>query len=114
MALSAVAIVFSGCGTSPTVSGPVAKERLVDGVYEASHAQLPNIATVRVTIKDHRIADIQIVSHLALKGKKAEGPIVRRIIEKQSTQVDAVTGATNSSYTLMKAVQKAIDKAYQK
>ena len=69
---------------------------------------------MRVTIKDGRIADIKIVSHLALKGKKAEVPLVKRMIEKQSTKVDAVTGATNSSYTLMTAVQKAIDKAHQR
>ena len=114
IALCAITILLSGCGAPPTISGPVVKEKLVDGVYESSHAQLPNIATVRVTINDHRIADIQIVSHLALKGKKAEGPIAKRIIESQSTKVDAVTGATNSSHTLMKAVQKAIDKAYPK
>ncbi len=40
-------------------------------------------------------------------------PILERIIETQSTRVDVVSGATNSSRVIMNAVQKAIEKAYQ-
>ena len=47
-----------------------------------------------------------------MRGKKAELIIPGRIIEKQSTDVDAVSGATNSSHVIMNAVQKAIEKAY--
>ena len=112
--LLAVAIVLAGCARPRMNRGPVLKEKLVDGVYRASCVQFPNRAVVEVTIRDHRIADIQVVSHLAWKGKKAEVPIAERMIESQSTQVDAVTGATNSSKTIMKAVQMAIEKAYQK
>lgn len=63
-------------------------------------------------IKDNRIVHIQIVEHWALKGKKAELTVVRNIIEQQSTGVDAVSGATNSSRVIMNAVQRAIEKAY--
>jgi uncharacterized protein with FMN-binding domain len=38
---------------------------------------------------------------------------VERIIAQQSTRVDAVSGATNSSRVIMNAVQRAIEKAYQ-
>ena len=112
--LLAIAIVLSGCAGRSMVKGPVRAQELVDGVYEASCIRFPNRAVVRVTIKNKRIAHIQIVSHLTGKGKKAEVPIVERIIKSQSTQVDAVTGATNSSKTIAKAVQRAIEKAYLK
>ena len=114
LVLAAVLALLIGCAAPQQTREPVSEKKLVDGVYEASYAQLPNIAKVKVTIKDGRISDIQILSHITWHGKKAEGPIPQRIIEKQSTDVDAVTGATNSSQTIAKAVQKAIDKAYRR
>lgn len=94
--------------------GPVDRERLIDGVYEGSSRAGPNKALVRVTIEDERIVTIEIVKHRAWKGRKAESVIPKRIIEAQSTEVDAVTGATNSSRVIINAVQKAIEKAYRK
>jgi uncharacterized protein with FMN-binding domain len=92
----------------------VNQEKLVDGLYEGSYEAGPNKAAVKVTIKDNKIVSIQILEHRTWKGKKAEFVIPRIIIEKQSTEVDAVSGATNSSRVIMNAVQRAIEKAYQK
>lgn len=104
----------SGNHTGGIRRGPVDRERLVDGVYEGSSRAGPNKALVRVTIKDERIVTIEIVGHRAWKGRKAETAIPKRIIKAQSTEVDAVTGATNSSRVIMNAVQEAIEKAYGK
>ncbi len=112
LVLSAVAVALSGCGS--VAGGPLRKGGLVDGVYRASHIQFPNRAVVEVTIRDQRMTAIRIVSHLTGLGGKAEKPIVERMLAAQSTGVDAVTGATNSSKCIAKAVQKAIDKAYRK
>ena len=112
MVLLAAGMALSGC--SRIVRGPVRKEDLADGVYRASHIQFPNRAVVEVTIRGRALAQIRVVSHVAWKGRKAEGPIVERMLASQSTQVDAVTGATNSSKCITKAVQKAIEKAYRK
>lgn len=109
-----IIFMLSGCGESGIIRGPVVGDKLVNGVYEAGYTRFPNSAVVKVTIKNSRILNIEVVSHAAWKGKKAELPIIERIIENQSTKVDAVTGATNSSEVIMKAVQKAIEKAYQK
>jgi uncharacterized protein with FMN-binding domain len=96
------------------VLGPVDGGRLADGVYEGRHKAGPNKAVVRVRVQEGKIVEIAIVKHRAWKGKKAESIIPGRIIERQSTNVDAVTGATNSSRVIMNAVQKAIEKAYQR
>ncbi|NVM26832.1 MAG: FMN-binding protein [Desulfobacterales bacterium] len=90
------------------------QEKLVDGSYEGSYEAGPNKAVVKVAIKNNEIVSIQILKHRAWKGKKAESVIPGIIIEKQSTEVDAVSGATNSSRVIMNAVQRAIEKAYQK
>jgi len=109
-----ISILCSGCSLAPAIGGPVNHEKLVDGSYEGSYEGVPNKAVVKVTIKDNKIVNIQILEHRAWKGKKAELVIPRIIIEKQSTEVDAVSGATNSSRVIMNAVQRAIEKAYQK
>ena len=114
MCLTALRFSFAGDDKMLILGGPVEQEKLVDGVYEGSYKAGPNKALVRVTIKDKKIVKIDIVKHRAWKGKKAESIIQMRIIEHQSTKVDAVTGATNSSRVIMNAVQKAIEKAYRR
>ena len=54
-----------------------------------------------------------MLQHQAWRGVIAEATIVERIIASQSTKVDAVSGATNSSRVIMNAVQNAIEKAYK-
>lgn len=103
-----------GSSSAGVVLGPVDGGRLADGVYEGVHRAGPNKAVVKVTVQEGKIVEIEIVKHRAWRGKRAESIIPRRIIERQSTKVDAVTGATNSSRVIMNAAQKAIEKAYQR
>ena len=107
--LAIIIALFSGCKIAPVIGGPVDHEKLRDGVYEGNYSGGPNKAFVKVTIKDKNIVEVQIVRHDAWKGKKAEPIIIERIVAEQSTRVDAVTGATNSSNVIMNAVQKAIE-----
>ncbi|MDX1358727.1 MAG: FMN-binding protein [Clostridia bacterium] len=44
-------------------------------------------------------------------GRAAEKTIPERIIDQQSTRVDAVSGATRSSIAIMNAVEDALQKA---
>ena len=104
----------AGCQIAPLMGTPVVSEGLKDGIYEGEYRKGINKAVVKVTIADGRIAEIELVKHTAsCIGKKANEIIPQRIIEQQSTQVDAVSGATNSSRVIMNAVQKAIEKAYK-
>jgi len=102
-----------GCAQTSVIGAPVDHKKLVDGIYEGSYRGGPNKALVKVAIKDNKITNIEIIEHQAWKGKKAQVPIVERIIAGQSTKVDTVSGATNSSRVIMNAVQNAIEKAYQ-
>ncbi len=99
------------CRTAPLPEETVVRKTVADGVYEGSYSSWPNSATVTVSVKDGLITDIAIVRHVASWiGKKAEPVIPLRIIDAQSTRVDAVSGATNSSRVIMNAVQDALDK----
>lgn len=79
-----------------------------DGVYEGIAANDPVKVHVAVTIKDQKISDIKILEHTKGFGGKAEQPIITAILEKQSTQVDAVSGVTISSKTIAQAVANAL------
>jgi uncharacterized protein with FMN-binding domain len=105
--------IFFSCAPTAVIGGPVDPAKLADGTYQGSDRGGPNKAVVEVTIKDNTIVHIKMIQHQAWRGKKAEETVVERIIAQQSTRVDAVSGATNSSRVIMNAVQRAIEKAYQ-
>jgi len=114
LSLILMSMLLTDCKKTPIIAGYVTSERLEDGVYEGSYSSWPNSARVKVTVKEGAIADIVFIRHWASWiGKKAEPIIPLRIIEKQSANVDAVTGATNSSRVIMNAVQDALEKAYR-
>jgi len=105
---------FLGCTMAPIRGAEIEEEKLADGVYEGSYRHGPNRAKVRVKISQGKIVDIELIKHFASwKGDKANDIIPQRIIAEQSTAVDAVSGATNSSRVIMNAVQKALEKAYR-
>ena len=104
----------AGCQIAPLMGTPVVSEGLKDGIYEGEYRKGINKAVVKVTIADDTIAEIELVKHTASWiGNKANEIIPQRILEQQSTRVDAVSGATNSSRVIMNAVQMAIEKAYK-
>jgi uncharacterized protein with FMN-binding domain len=115
LAISALfmAAFLPGCAETPVNGAPMDQARLEDGAYEGSYRGGPNKASVRVTIENGKIVNIDILQHQAWRGHIAEAAIVERIIDQQSTKVDAVSGATNSSRVIMNAVQDAVQKAYK-
>jgi len=101
-----------GCASTPVPKGgPFNSDFVTDGVYEGSATIWPVKAVVKVAIENKRIARIDILEHRTMLGGPAEEIIPARIIEKQSTNVDVVSGATMSSDAIMNAVQFAIEEA---
>ena len=100
-----------GCATTQIIGGPIPPDGLMDGVYEGKATNWPVKVLARVKIQNQHITSIEIVEHRNGKGSPAEDMIPDRIIEEQSTRVDAVSGATMSSRTIMNAVENAIQKA---
>jgi uncharacterized protein with FMN-binding domain len=105
-------MLFLSCAMTPPPESSIDPALLKDGIYEGSYRGGPNKAVVRVSIVKRKISSIQVLEHQAWRGRKAEKPVVERIIATQSTSVDAVSGATNSSRVIMNAVQNAVEKAY--
>jgi uncharacterized protein with FMN-binding domain len=103
--------VIIGCAAPRTTGGPVTRCSLKDGVYDGKATEGPVKVLAKVTIENQRITDINLISHRTWKGKAAEKAIPDRIIDAQSTRVDAVSGATVSSIAIMNAVEDALQKA---
>lgn len=81
--------------------------RISDGTYIGEYDVNFIYAKVEVTVQNGRITDIVLLEHKNERGKSAE-IITDRIIEQQKTNVDAVSGATNSSVVIKKAVENAL------
>lgn len=80
-----------------------------DGIYVGEYTLLPVKVILQVEIKNHQIHEINILEHQNGFGKKAE-VITRDIIEKQSLDVDLVSGATVSNKVILKAIDNALNK----
>lgn len=88
-------------------------ERFVPGTYEGEAQGFGGIIRVSVTVDEHEITDIQVLSSAgedAAYFSQAES-LNAKILLKQSTDLDAVTGATLSSIGLLDAVDAALSQA---
>ena len=78
-----------------------------DGVYVGEYDVDFIYVKVEVTVQNGVIAGIDILEHKNGRGSPAE-IVADRIIEEQKIDVDVVSGATNSSIVIKKAVENAI------
>lgn len=79
-----------------------------DGEYIGEYSITPVHVKVNVTVINHEIASIEILEHDNGLGSSAEN-IINNIVNTQSLEVDAISGATVSSKCILKAVENAID-----
>jgi uncharacterized protein with FMN-binding domain len=78
-----------------------------DGVYVGEYDVDFIYAKVEVTVQNGEITNINILEHRHERGKTAE-VITDSIIDEQKIDVDAISGATNSSTVIKKAVENAL------
>lgn len=81
---------------------------VVDGKYQGEYDLDFIYASVSVVVKDNLIKEVNILHHKHERGAEAEKEVPKKIIAQQSIKVDAVSGATNSSKAIMKAVENAL------
>ncbi len=78
-----------------------------DGTYVGEYDAGYIYAKVEVMIEDGRIVSINLMEHRNERGKTAE-VIVDHVVATQKIDVDAVSGATNSSNVIKKAIENAV------
>ena len=90
-----------------TTIGEIDIADVSDGIYIGEYDVNFIYAKVEVTVEDGEIVSINILEHRHERGKAAE-TVIEKIIEDQKIDVDAVSGATNSSTVIKKAVENAL------
>lgn len=88
----------------------IAHAEFSDGQFTGNGTGLNGDIEVSVTVKDGKISDIVVLNHSETAGicEPAIDQIPAAIIEKQSTEVDTVAGATFTSRGIMDAVTAAL------
>lgn len=81
--------------------------KVSDGVYIGECDVNFIDVKVKVTVQKGNITDIYLLKHKNGRGEPAEA-VIDKIIDEQSIDVDAVSGATNSSIVIKKAVENAL------
>ena len=78
-----------------------------DGVY-SGHSELgPVVVDVNVEVENHKLIKVDLVRHDCGLGHPAEA-ITEKMVEQNTFDVDAVSGATVSSEIIKNAVNKAL------
>ena len=80
-----------------------------DGIYIGEYDVNFIYAKVEVTVQDGKITNIELLEHKNERGKPAEA-ILGKMIDAQEINVDAISGATNSSTVIKKAAENALKK----
>ena len=82
-------------------------ETVEDGIFEG-HSELdPVKVDVKVLVKHHKLIKVELLRHECGLGHPAD-VIVDKMVEQNTWDVDAVSGATISSEIIKNAVNKAL------
>ena len=85
-----------------------------DGTYEGTGTGFRGTTKVSVVIENGAITDVKVNSYEDDSEffTRAEGVVIREIIDSQSLEVDTVSGATFSSNSIIEAVSNALGKEF--
>ena len=96
--------------TKKANAGDIDLSKIKDGTYEGQANGYRGLVKVSVTVKDHKITAIKVLSNSddAAFLNRASVCVIKNILAKQSLKVDVVSGATYSSNGIIKAVKNAL------
>lgn len=83
---------------------------LDDGTYKGQYKAGRWSNIVDVTVKDHKIIKIDVVKDVLFKRPEVTKDLFERVISRQNTDVDVVSGATVTSKAYLKSIENALKK----
>lgn len=92
------------------ISGISAQE-IADGTYTGSYDGYRWKNTIRATVSGGKITAIDIIEDQAAAIPEVSSQLFERVMQRQTTAVDVVTGATVSSKAYLKALENAFSRA---
>lgn len=106
-------VFFISRGLEPgmnLVINDVELSSLSDGIYNGKYEAGRWTNEMNITIKDYKIIKIDVVKDVSFAKPEVTEVIISRVIEKQNTKVDVVSGATVTSKAYLKAMENALKK----
>ncbi len=82
--------------------------RLSDGAYSGAYEGGRWTNVVNVTVKDHKITGVEIVKDVLFPKPEVTAELVEKVLEKQSPNIDAVSGSTVTSKAYLKSIENAL------
>lgn len=83
-----------------------------DGTYMGGCVNGLVKVRLEVVVENHTIAEVRLLKHDNGMGSAAE-VITDTVVQQQSVEVDAISGATMSSKTILKAVETALSEGQE-
>jgi uncharacterized protein with FMN-binding domain len=103
--------VDSPVANDPVLNEPIARSLYKDGIYSGLGRNRRGSIEVAVTIKNDKITDVEI-SHFAMHYSDRDViGMPEEVIQKQSAQVNNVSGATYSTQAFEDAIKEALSQA---
>lgn len=99
-------------GSKPAPSAAPAPTKYRDGTYSGTGSNRIGSVTVAVTIKNDKIVDVRITNAATHYSVNLIHGLPQQVIQRQSTRVDVVSGATKSTQDFQSAVQAALAQAH--
>ena len=116
---------ISGCtyrqgAVSPNASSvkPINLPAVPDGTFRGSHRVAKINYQVDVTVETHQIKSIRIIKAKKRVFEKKCAlckveSLIQEVVNQQTLPVDAVSGATQTSYAILKAIEDALRPPYR-
>jgi uncharacterized protein with FMN-binding domain len=111
-AIASVSFLITGQDEveNENISGILAQE-IADGTYTGSYDGYRWKNTIRATVSGGKITAIDIIEDQAAAIPDVSSRIFERVMQRQTTGVDVVAGATVSSKAYLKALENAFSRA---
>ncbi len=101
--------IQSGMAKSKDVAlSGVTADGLKDGAYEGHYQGGRFSNTIRVTVKGEAITAIHVLKPAAIEPEGMRDAFIEKVIASQTTDIDAVAGATLTTNAYLKSVETAL------
>jgi uncharacterized protein with FMN-binding domain len=112
-AIAVTALVLAACAHGDGFRAAVREARYVPGVYEGVGRGFRGTVHVAVEVDDAGLLGIEILEHDddPLIGGTAMEELLELVLEMDAADIDAVSGATESSEGFLSAVEDALRQA---
>jgi uncharacterized protein with FMN-binding domain len=84
--------------------------QLRDGIYKGEYNNGRWSNEVNVTLKDKKVTQIAIVKSVVFEKPEVSRALVNKVIKKQDTDVDVISGATVTCKAYLKSIENALSK----